>query len=214
MTLNLPARLAQKIRSIGVGRAFSAVIETARNKALHLIYGFDPWHVTGNFYARPYKAKVVDLIATVPHQSVVEIGVGLGDILGRVHAPQRLGIDLDAAVLKAARWCMGSDVSLAVADFSKPETLIAAIKDAGFAKIDVLILVNWIHMVDMASIDATLSAMRAAVPIDHLLMDAIHPGTPGYRFTHRTDDIATLGTIKTIVKGDEVRDFVVVDLNG
>ena len=74
-SLNALLRLAQKLAQIGPLRVFAAVIETARNKALHLIYGFDPWHVTGNFYARPYKAKVIDLIAIVPHQSVVEIGV-------------------------------------------------------------------------------------------------------------------------------------------
>ena len=212
-SLNALLRLAQKLAQIGPLRVFAAVIETARNKALHLIYGFDPWHVTGNFYARPYKAKVIDLIAIVPHQSVVEIGVGLGDILGRVQAPERLGIDLDAAVLKAARWCVGSDVTLAIADFSKPETLIAAIKDAGLVKIDMLILVNWIHMIDWDTITATLRAVRAAVPVEHLLMDAIHPGTAGYRFTHRAEDIATLGSIKTIIKGDDVRDFVLVDLH-
>ena len=83
---SFPARLAKKIGSIGFSRSLGAIYEVGRNKILHLIYGFDPWHITGTFHARPYKADVVRLCEAVPHDCVVEIGVGLGDILGRVHA--------------------------------------------------------------------------------------------------------------------------------
>lgn len=94
---SFPARLAKKIGSIGLSRASGAIYEVARNKILHLIYGFDPWHITGTFHARPYKADVVRLCESVPHDCVVEIGVGLGDILGRVHAVKEW-------VLIASRW--------------------------------------------------------------------------------------------------------------
>jgi len=83
---SLATRLTKKLGAIGVGRVLGAGFEALRNKILHLIYGFDPWHVTGNFHARPYKADVVRLIESVPHDRIVEIGVGLGDILGRVRA--------------------------------------------------------------------------------------------------------------------------------
>ncbi|NBR11907.1 MAG: hypothetical protein EBU00_06805 [Alphaproteobacteria bacterium] len=209
---SFPARLAKKIGSIGLSRASGAIYEVARNKILHLIYGFDPWHITGTFHARPYKADVVRLCESVPHDCVVEIGVGLGDILGRVHAVKRVGIDREAAVLRAAKYCVNGPVSFAVADFAKPDELITALKTNAVSSVDVLILVNWIHMIEMDVIAQTLSHVSREIPIKHIVMDTIRAGTQGYRFTHSQDDLRRLGNIKKVIAADDVRDLVIVEM--
>ncbi len=210
--LNSASRLTRKLAQIGPRRLLGAVYEALRNRVLHLIYGFDPWHVTGNFHARPYKADVVRLIESVPHDCVVEIGVGLGDILGRVHATKRVGIDREAAVLKAAKYCVNGPVSFAVADFEKPEELIAALKGSAVSSVDVLLLVNWIHMIEMDVIAHTLSAVSREISIKHIVMDTIRAGTPGYRFTHSQNDLRRLGDIKKVIAADDVRDLVIVEV--
>jgi hypothetical protein len=212
MSPNLPARLAKKIGSIGFSRSLGAIYEVGRNKILHLIYGFDPWHITGTFHGRPYKADVVRLCESVPHDCVVEIGVGLGDILGRVHAAKRVGIDREAAVLSAAKYCVNESVSFAVADFAKPDELITALKTNAVSSVDVLILVNWIHMIEMDVIAQSLSHVSREIPIKHIVMDTIRAGTPGYRFTHSQDDLRRLGDIKKVIAADDVRDLVIVEM--
>ena len=212
MSPNLPARLAKKIGSIGFSRSLGAIYEVGRNKILHLIYGFDPWHITGTFHGRPYKADVVRLCESVPHDCVVEIGVGLGDILGRIDAKKRVGIDREVEVLKAARFCVHGTVSFAVADFANPDQLIAALKQHDVSSIDVLILVNWIHMIEMDVIAQTLSYVSREIPIKHVVMDTIRAGTPGYRFTHSQDDLHRLGDIKKVIAADDVRDIVIVEM--
>jgi len=209
---SFPARLAKKIGSIGLSRASGAIYEVARNKILHLIYGFDPWHITGTFHARPYKADVVRLCESVPHDCVVEIGVGLGDILGRVHAVKRVGIDREPVVLRAAKYCVNGPVSFAVADFAKPDELITALKTNAVSSVDVLILVNWIHMIEMDVIAQTLSHVSREIPIKHIVMDTIRAGTQGYRFTHSQDDLGRLGNIKKVIAADDVRDLVIVEM--
>ena len=209
-TLSYLNRLKKKRGAIGIKRVWGAALEAARNKILHLIYGFDPWHVTGNFHARPYKADVVRIVETVAHNRVVEIGVGLGDILGRVRAEKRLGLDRDPQVLKAARFCVEGPVSFAVADFASPDQIISALKQNGFLSVDVIILVNWIHMIEMDVIENTLATISRAVPIRHIVMDTIRPGTPGYRFAHTQEDLRRLGEIKTVIAADDVRDLVMI----
>ena len=210
---SFPARLAKKIGSIGLSRAMGAIYEVGRNKILHLIYGFDPWHITGTFHARPYKADVVRLCEAVPHDCVVEIGVGLGDILGRVDAKKRVGIDREVEVLKAARFCVYGPVSFAVADFADPDRLIAALNQNDVSTVDVMILVNWIHMIEMDVIAKTLSTVSRDIPIKHIVLDTIRAGTPGYRFTHSQDDLRRLGDIKKVIAADDVRDLVIVEVN-
>ena len=209
---SLHTRLKKKLNAIGVERVLGAGFEALRNKILHAIYGFDPWHVTGNFHARPYKADVVKLIESVPHECVVEIGVGLGDILGRVQAPKRLGLDREAEVLKAARFCVKGPVAFATADFTEPDQIISALKQNNFSSADVMILVNWIHMIEMDVIANTLATVSRAVPIRHIVMDTIRPGTPGYRFTHTENDLRRLGEIKTKIAADDVRDLMIINV--
>lgn len=205
--------LNRKFMQIGPRRLVGATYEIIRNKILHLIYGFDPWHITGTFYARPYKSDVVRLVESVPHDCVVEIGVGLGDILGRVDAKKRVGIDREVEVLKAARFCVYGPVSFALADFADPDQLIAALNQNDVSTVDVMILVNWIHMIEMDVIAKTLSTVSRDIPIKHIVMDTIRAGTPGYRFTHSQDDLRRLGNIKKVIAADDVRDLVIVEVN-
>ena len=205
-------RLKKKIGAIGIKRVLGAASEAARNKILHLIYGFDTWHVTGNFHARPYKADVVRLVETVAHSRVVEVGVGLGDILGRVGAEKRLGLDRDPQVLKAARFCVEGPVSFVVADFAAPDQIISALKQNDFSSIDVMILVNWIHMIEMNLIEQTLLTVTKTIKLRYIVMDTIRPGTPGYRFTHTKDDLRRLGAVKTVIAADDIRDLVMIEV--
>lgn len=204
--------LLTKLKSLGPRRFLQAGSAVAINFVLQKIYRFDPWHIGGNYYSRPYKARVIALAETHHPQTVVEIGAGLCDIIGRVKAHQRVGLDMDEKVLKAARHLVSRNVKLARANFLDAESVIAALKTTNAKSIDCLILVNWIHMIGIDEIQSILRRISEVVPIRRVLFDAIKAGTSGYRHHHGASDFARLGTIVETRAGDEVRDLVLVEM--
>lgn len=208
--MRLAGTMISKLKELGPLRFAQSGIAVLFNLILQKIYRFDPWHVGGNYYSRPYKARVIALAEKHRPQTVVEIGVGLGDIIGRVRAKTRVGLDLDGKVLKAARHCVPRDVILAEANFLAAPTIVAALKAARIEAIDCLILVNWIHMIGIDEIAATLDHVSSIIPIRHVLADAIKTGTPGYRHHHDADTFKRLGAVEEIVPGDSVRDLILI----
>src|SRR4051812_19976031 len=78
--------------------------------ALRRLYGFDAWHVAP-FARRPYAVGLVAKLREYRYGSghiAVEIGCGLGDILRRVPYTERIGLDAETEVVRAAtflsRW--------------------------------------------------------------------------------------------------------------
>ena len=49
----------------------------------------------------------MDLVNALTPERVVEVGCGLGDILSRIEARDRFGLDEDANVIRAARFLHG-----------------------------------------------------------------------------------------------------------
>ena len=204
--------LITKLRMLGLKNFMMAGATVSMNLVLQKIYRFDPWHVGGNYYSRPYKVRVIALAADTRPRTVVEIGVGLGDIIGRISAKSRLGLDLDNRVLKAARHLLPRDVKLAVARFQDPESVIEALTKADIKAIDCLILVNWIHMLEIDEIERVLRRVTQSVPIQYIVFDSIKAGIPGYRYHHSAADFARLGKLVEIREGDEVRDLALIGI--
>ena len=61
-------------------------------KALCRVFRFDPWHAAAPYSCRPYKSQVVALANSLRPAVALEIGCGLGDILSRVDARERIGL--------------------------------------------------------------------------------------------------------------------------
>lgn len=204
-------RLRQKSREIGIANLVKAGASGVLNRLLQLIYRFDPWHVSGTYFSRPYKAKVVDMINARSPECVVEIGTGLGDLIGRVSGKRIFGFDLDPAVLKAARWLLPRMIVLAPGDFQEPDRIIGTLQRHHVRQIDCLVLVNWIHMIDFDTIERSIERIHRACPIRAILMDSIKAGVDGYRFRHSEIEMATLGRIVQKRDGDETRTLVMIE---
>lgn len=145
--------------------------------ALRLRFGFDAWHAGASYSCRPYKRVVVELANALRPALAVEVGCGLGDIISRVAAVERIGIDADPRVIRAAqflhprgRWIHG--------DGRRTLHLVPPNR-----QIDCLIMVNWIHTLSPAEVAALLLPL---LPVTRfLILDAIDAGALGtYRYRH------------------------------
>lgn len=136
--------------------------------ALRAVFGFERWHAKSPFYCHPYKQKCVMLIEEeVRPRSVVELGCGLGEIIRRISAPNRYGIDIDVRVVRAARFIAGTRSGIEFRAGSFPE-----VTEVG-PDLDLLIMVNWPHSLTPTELQTALDTLFAKVKIKWLLVDEI-----------------------------------------
>lgn len=159
---------------------------------LKWIFGFDLWHVN-RLGDRPYALRVIAYLNDLPEDRrgrVVEIGCGLGDILRRLQFRERLGLDADRAVLRAARLLAGSSrTGPRFTDFTFPHPLDG--------RYDAIIMVNWPHLVDEERLRPQLAEYVHAhlAPKGVLIVDTVQD--PAYTHHHHIDRLAPAGSAVT-----------------
>jgi SAM-dependent methyltransferase len=113
------ARTLEFLRRHGARRLASCIFCKLLYRALQQIYRFDPWHASAPYACREYKGRAVDLASSTHSRVVLDLGCGLGDIIGRVRAEKRWGVDKSAAAIAAARRLFGGRVSFAIRSASR-----------------------------------------------------------------------------------------------
>jgi SAM-dependent methyltransferase len=171
---------------------------------LRLLFRFGAWHASAPYSCRAYKKMVVELANALHPAVAVEVGCGLGDIISRVKAVERVGIDLDANVIRAARflhwrgrWIQGDS---------------SRVLQLQQRRIDCLIMVNWIHCL---SPDELAALLLPLLPITrYLILDAIDADGPcSYRYKHDFGFLAAATQrVRTVRAPDEPRSFAVLEV--
>lgn len=109
-------------------------------KMLYKKYKFDEWHCTPvNFrlYAQELIAYINSQVEKNPEAVIVEVGCGLGEIVGNIREGVRFGYDISKEVLQAAK-ALNKRVKYRRGTFP----------DVRIKNIDYLITVNFIHGID------------------------------------------------------------------
>jgi SAM-dependent methyltransferase len=152
--------------------------------SLRAVFGFDRWHV----FTLTEKQYAKDIISycngRAVRNSIAEIGCGLGDILRHVRYRQREGYDLDARILKAARFLsrITGKGQIRFSLFNFPDSPLPG-------RYDVLLMVNWIHHIEPAVLKASIEEYFTGALNEGgcIVIDTVQD--PEYRFNH---DIAYL----------------------
>jgi ubiquinone/menaquinone biosynthesis C-methylase UbiE len=145
---------------------------------------------------------VVSLVNSVNPKTVVEVGCGLGDILSRVRAARRFGIDSDREVIRAARVLHPLKARWIYGDANCVPHVIPA-----SYTIDCMIMVNWIH--NLSAEQLALLLMPLLPRVRYLVMDAIHGDATGYRFKHDFSFLAAMAERVAVLRPQaEPRDLV------
>jgi SAM-dependent methyltransferase len=146
--------------------------------AVRQVFGFDAWHASAPYTCRPYKKRVVELANTLHPHTVVEVGCGLGDIVSRIDAQCRYGLDLDPRVIRAARFLHAAGVEWVAGTSAALDELLASL-----TFIDCLIMVNWIHNVSPEDLAAQLEPLLPKTR--YLILDSVDQDAPAsYRVRH------------------------------
>jgi ubiquinone/menaquinone biosynthesis C-methylase UbiE len=142
-------------------------------KYLQRKYGFQQWHITPiNF--RPYAISIVKYLNRQSKNKVVEIGCGLGEIIGNIKDCNRIGVDIDENVISAARKIY-HNVQFDVGTFEN-------IKNQS---IDYLITVNFIHLISPEELKEKYRFLCKNNDIRYFVLDIVD--SPTYKYNHNID---------------------------
>lgn len=198
------------IRAQGPGQFTRCVLCKLFYRVLQQIYGFDIWHASAPFPCREYKKRIVDLVTSFGPAVVADLGCGLGEIIARVPAVRRYGIDPSATAIKAARRLHGRHTTFLVGRLEDATAMKAAIPEA---QIDLLIMTNWTHGYPIEALRSGLAALNALLPVRAILIDTMHADVrPGHYQAHTVESLSRIGCIVTTMPGDEVRDLHIIQL--
>lgn len=200
-------------REVNIAKLILSRALSCRNAVLKSMFRFNQWHVRATYFDRPYKKAVVRMTNSVRPEVVVEVGSGLGEIISRVQAQQRFGFDVDKGVIAAATFLGGRNTTYKYGSIAEGTHIADALCQAGAARVDALILVNWIHELPFDHIMSGVIEIHKRVPIGHLVVDAIKAGVPGYQYHHAEEDFAKYGRILESVEGDAVRSLHLLALD-
>jgi SAM-dependent methyltransferase len=149
-------------------------------RLLRRFYRFDLWHTTPVDW-RPYAIDLAryanDLIRAERLGAVVEVGCGLGGIVARLHAAHRVGIDIDANVIRAAR-LLNRSVRFFAGSFEA----------VGEGPVDLLIAVNFLHEIPPETLAPQLAETTARAKVRYLIVDSAP-----YRYHHDCDKLLGAG---------------------
>ena len=171
--------------------------------ALRMVYKFDRWHSTNPYCARPYKKTLVDLVNSLAPSTVVDVGCGLGDILWRVRAEERYGIDPDLGAIRAAPVLHPGKIRWIHGDSSVINSTLSGIK------IDCLIMVGWIHGISPEQLSSILLPLLTRVK--YCILDAFNSDLAPYPYKHDFGFLTNLATCVSVVNpvNDDIRRLLV-----
>lgn len=136
-----------------------------RNRRLQRRYCFDRWHITPIEW-RPYALELVKQInygiGNDKIDTVVEIGCGLGEILSKLNCRNRIGLDAEQNVIRAAEKL-----------YKHIDFRHGSFPDIKSRKIDVLIAVNFLHNIPLDELQRIFREILDTNKIRYIALDKV-----------------------------------------
>jgi len=173
-------------------------LQLTYRRLLCALLGIERWHA-GSAERHPYRQEIVRRLQAQAPDALLEVGCGLGDILSRVTAGRRLGGDVSARVLWAARLSHPWQWLVHGARFRK-----MGLGDPVQGRFDAVVCVNFIHVIAPAYLRTHLGTLVRdnLAPGGLLVFDVVR--NPQYRHNHDADFLLQgLGLQAEVVGGFE-----------
>lgn len=134
------------------------------------------WHIKSNIYCRPYKWRVIEVANSLNPNCVIEIGCGLGEIISRVKAQYRVGIDIDETCIYLANKLNKEPIYI---EGSFDSVLALPVKD-----IDLLIMVGFIHGIPMDTLSFHINQILDSKRCKYIITDRYKEDYPDRGIVH------------------------------
>lgn len=149
------------------------------------IFHFRKWHISP-INEREYAIWIVDeLNIKKIDKKVVEVGCGLGEIIGNINAKYKIGFDIQKEAIAAAQ-ILHPFTKFISGGFSKIVNL----------DIEYLIIVNFTHGMDSENLRRKINTLDRKNNIKNIIMD-VSCG-PNYKYQHNLEKI--IGSNYKIIK--------------
>ncbi len=186
----------QRLLKLGCIGTVRCLLDKFFLKILSKFFKFNSWHASAPCSCRPYKFEIVSIANSLNPVTVLEVGCGLGDIISRINARNRYGIDCDENVINAANFLSSiRGVHYIVADINDDEIISMKILD----DVDLLILVNWPHGVPWDELSSAVMNVINTLNVSSILIDGIHLDTPGYANYYSKNDFEKWGHVIDVI---------------
>jgi len=174
------------------------------------LYRFDFWHVMSSYDCKPYKQQVVGILNQYDIKSVVEIGCGLGDIVSRVSAPSKFGIDREVSAVAVAKK-IDQSTRYIVASLDQVEDSLNYVD-----QVDCFMLINFTHNIETDLLVKELKHLLTRFRPRYIFVDIIKHDFRGYRYHHKVMDFNKLqpSSINSFDSVDRVRSFLLLSFDG
>lgn len=156
-------------------------------KVLQRIYPFDDWHletINCKPYAREVILKTEQYLNNKEIQYIVEIGCGLGEIIGNIRINsnkkcRKIGIDQDKNVIKAAK-LLHPSIMFLEGSFDRCKNRDGCC----------LIMVNFIHMIPKEELKKEIGRFLLANKVDLVILDTFSRNkNTEYVYSHCGDEL-------------------------
>lgn len=145
-------------------------------KLIIKLFHIDRWHLF-DFDERPYAVWIVKRINKLNVKGlIVECGCGLGDILAHICCKKKIGYDIDKNVIRGGHF---------IHPFLK--LYEGSFGDINNKKIEVLIAVNFLHVIRPEDIEKIFTSVVEHNDIDRIVVDEI--SGEAYKYNHEFESL-------------------------
>jgi len=159
---------------------------------LSRIYHFEKWHWKNNLESVKYKKVVINKINELSVKTVIEVGCGLGEILGNLNAKHVIGYDTSKEVIVAGKFLYKK------VQFNTSDLNYQPIKS------DLFITLNWIHNIESTELE---NLLKPHIETSTFFICDSAKG-PGYKFKHSFENMFQSNLVdKQIIFSDSSREI-------
>lgn len=165
----------RKIKEVGTKNMMIGCIKKMKYMQMIRKYHFDAWHLSP-YEWKEYAQVCARYVNAHSCKAVVDIGCGLGEILQHVKADKKIGLDLEEAVIAAARELNSGEIDFEVGSFAHLTE----------SPVDYLITLNFMHGGKESEWAESYRVAAVRNKVQHFIVDIVPEGVFG-KCTHSLD---------------------------
>ena len=172
------------------------------------------WHLNATFESREYKKKVIKISNIYKTNIAIEIGCGIGEILGRLNSSQKYGLDIHMDTLILCKRLYKDIKTIHVDVMKNYQDILEIITSIGKEETILIIMVNWLHEYSESKVrnlfENILSLNRKIIIITDIYQRKEFSKIPENKTIHNFNDIKNNIFFKKVENLDKVRDLAIL----